>query len=220
MLSTNALYDGLVSDSEGRAGGWSTRVGGCLQRTTDGGPMPRPEKLELLPQEQALLEQIVFGPPFDAPREENIRRSCDAAAKLAAALISRKAIPEVRLRWFNDPDLQVRTKMSRAQIFVKNAGVDGVLNHPHFLPYLKYFIFGPDLPADVMDQFSAKVESLPFVSGSTYGELIDIARVATRRYRLSPHSACEEFWKLALECGVDDMYARMIRDAVLEVRTR
>ena len=193
---------------------------GCLQRTTNGGLMPRPEKLDLLPQEQALLEQIVFGPPFDAPREENIRRSCDAAAKLAASLISRKAIPEVRLRWFNDPDLQLGTKMSRKQIFIKNAGVDGVLNHPHFLPYLKYFIFGPDLPADVIDQFCAKVESLPFVSGSSYGELIDIARAATRRHRLSPHSACEEFWKLALECGVDDMYARGIRDAVRKVRTR
>jgi hypothetical protein len=180
--------------------------------------MPKPEKLKLNPEEQALLEEIVFGPPYDARWHENARQSCEAASQLATSLMSRNAVPKVRLRWFEDPQLQLRTKMSRMQIIQRNVGPD-VLTNPAFLPHLKYFIFGPELPADVIEQFCAKVESWPFVSDSTYGELIDLARAATRRYSLSPHSACDEFWKLALECDVDDMYARIIRDAVLRIRS-
>jgi hypothetical protein len=70
-----------------------------------------------------------------------------------------------------------------------------------------------------MDRFAAKVDSLPFVSGSSYPELIAIAKDGVRTHHLSPHSACEEFWKLANECGVDAMYGRMIRDAVLRIRS-
>lgn len=182
--------------------------------------MPRPEQLKLLPEEQALLEQIIFD-YHDPHFYQSLDRSCEAAGLLATSLLSRKAIPAVRLRWFTDPQLQLGTKMSRMQIFEKNGtSGDDILTHPHFLPYLRYFVFGPDLPADVIDQFSAKVDSLPFVSGSSCDELIDMARDATRRYGLSPHSACEEFWKLGLECGAEDMYARIIRDAVLKVRRR
>jgi hypothetical protein len=48
--------------------------------------------------------------------------------------------------------------------------------------------------------------------------LVDITKQAVRHYGLSPHEACEEFFKLGNECGVDSMYARLMRDQVQRVR--
>jgi len=180
--------------------------------------MPRPEKLELLPEEEELMERIVFE-YTDPGYHEKLDASCESAAILTALLLERKAIPDVRLAWFTDPRFQVKGKMSRLQIFEKNGNtLAETFEHPHFLLYLRYFIYGPDLPPEVIDEFSTKVEQWAFVSGSTYPELVNIARSAVRRYGLSPHSACEEFWKLSNECGVGDMYGRVIRDSVRKIR--
>jgi hypothetical protein len=84
------------------------------------------------------------------------------------------------------------------------------------LPYFRYFIFGPDLPSAVIDEFSARVDSLPLVSGSSFDELLVMAKAAIRRYGLGRHKAAEEFWKLAPKCGVDDIYARALCDALMK----
>jgi hypothetical protein len=180
--------------------------------TAEGESMPRPEKLELTPEEQGLLDQMDFGPPYEHGQA--------AAARLAVALLSRDAIPEARLRWLDDPSLHVGMKMSRRELLEKNGlkGMD-LLTDGVFLPYLHYFIFGPNLPSDVIAEFCAKVDQYPFVSGSVRDALVKIAKDAVRRCRLSPGAAAEEFWKLATECGVDNMHARSIRDAVLRVRS-
>ena len=113
-----------------------------------------------------------------------------------------------------------RTKLSRIEVLKKNCGADDVLGNPAFLKHLQYFIEGPQLPPDVIAEFSAAVDQHDFISGSTYSELVAIAKRAVRRHDLSSHKACEEFFKLANECGVDTTYGRMIRDQVLGMRSR
>lgn len=177
--------------------------------------MPRPAQIELTPEEQGWLNQVDFDPPYSHDQQ--------AAAELARSLLARDAIPEARLRWVNDPDLNIRskTKSVMEQVFYDNGTTgDRLLTDGNFLPYIHYFIFGPDLPADVIEEFCAEVDRHSFVSGSIRDKLVKIAKDGVRSHHLSPNAAAEEFWKLAIECGVDKMHARMIRDAVHKVRSR
>jgi tetrahydromethanopterin S-methyltransferase subunit A len=183
--------------------------------------MPRPGKLELTAEEQVLLDRIVFDPPRDGRFYDVLRESCDAAAQLARPLNSRKAISEVRLRYFTAPALNIGSNKSRMQVFESNGtSGDAILGHANFLPYLRYFIFGPKLPAEVVERFWRSVSAVSFISGSDMDTLWQLAKQATRSYRLNPREACEEFLKLALECGVPPSYARSIRDTVRKLRLR
>lgn len=175
--------------------------------------MQRPGKVQLSDRELELYGEITFDPPDPYSSQ---------AGELTESLLSRNAVPEVRLRWFTDPLLfPTGGKLSREGTFARNGSVGmDAYTHGAFLPILKYFICGPELPADVMNAFEAEVSSVPVVTGSTCDRLVKLAREATRQHRLMPHDACDEFWKLALECGVPDGHARRIRNAVLRVRTR
>jgi hypothetical protein len=185
------------------------------------GVMPRPETVELTPEEQGWLDQIDFDAPYTHDQE--------AAAKLAKSLLGRNAIPDARLQWVNDPDLNInsKTKSIMEQVFYDNGTTgDRLLTDGNFLPYLHYFIFGPDLPEDVIDQFCSEVDRQPqrdghpHVTGSIKDRLVKIAKDGTRRHGLFGFEKAEEFWKLAIECGINKMHARMIRDAVVKMRSR
>jgi hypothetical protein len=175
-----------------------------------------PLKIELTDEEEKLLGQIDFDPsPDNDPYQEILQTSCLAAADLTESVLSRDAIPKIRLQYFTDPKLNIGTKKSKKQIFEEhgNSGRE-IFEHPDFLKFLKYFIFGPQLPEAVIEEFRQ------LVTGS-YTELKDLSkfsRYATRNYELDPHAACEEFYKLALECGLVKYMARMIRDDVRSVR--
>jgi hypothetical protein len=176
----------------------------------------RPSTIELTAEENELLGRITFG---SSCSHEMLRASCEAAALLSRSLLAREAIPKIRLRYFTDPELNIGSKKSREQSFEAN-GTKGedILSHGNFLPYLRYFIFGPDLPIKVIDDFWIQVISTGFVSGSDIDALRKIARIATRHHHLDARVASEEFFKIALECGVGVSYARSIRDAVRAVR--
>jgi hypothetical protein len=171
--------------------------------------------LELTEEEKDLLSQIYFHPLHSPEFQAIIRVSCAAAAQLASSLLSRKAIPEMRLRYFNDPNLNIGSKKSRKQVFEANGTYgNAILEHAHFLPYLQYFIFGPQLPSAIINGFCDLISS-------PYNDLVKMrqfSRNAFRQFDLNPREACEEFFKLALECGLDPSYARSIRDAVRTAR--
>lgn len=183
----------------------------CLDRI----PAMRSEPtFTLTPEEKKLLAQIDFELEGDA------RSSLNAAGQLAQALLKRKAIPTMRLRWFTDPKLNIGVSCSREEVFERN-GTRGndILFHGNFVKYLRYFLFGPDLPAATMTAFQQRVKECGgFVSGSDYPDLDQIVRSAVRTHRLYPGDAAEEFFKLALECGLEPFTARHFRDTAKKIR--
>lgn len=166
-------------------------------------------------QEQALLQQIVFNVRTSDPYEERIK-NFDRAGELTEILLARKAIPAQRLSWFTEPEHNIGGHgSSREQVFRRNAqpGTD-IHRHPHFLQYLRYFIHGPDLAERVMSAFEAEVTDCGMITSGDVPRLAKAARRQARTHGLDAKDAGEEFYKLALELGLDAGQARTIRDSV------
>ncbi|RYG97028.1 MAG: hypothetical protein EON58_10720 [Alphaproteobacteria bacterium] len=175
----------------------------------------RTPDIPLTAEELALFSQI----HFDWKSHEDLRNSLDPMEALASSLLARDAIPEVRLSYFTDPDFNPGGRgKSRQSAFEKNApSGDDVLRHPQFLRYLEYFICGPDLPATAIDKF--KSESWGGrLTGSDVNDLTPHARAFVREYRLDPHRAAEEFFKLAVECGAMPGFAENVLKSVRAVK--
>jgi len=109
---------------------------------------------------------------------------------------------------------------SRREVFEGN-GTRGpaIFQHPNFVEYLRYFVYGPDLPKPAIEAFQQNLIDCgkPFSLGRgiSVGEF---ARRLTRSHGLQARDAAEEFYKLALECGLDAGDARSVRDAVKKLR--
>jgi hypothetical protein len=175
---------------------------------------------ELTQEEQALLARIDFEPSRTTYDAEAARANGEAALALTTSLVQRKAIPELRLKWFTDPVHNIGGHgSSRQQVFESNGtrGQD-ILRHPHFLKYLRYFIYGPNLPAAVVEAFEKKVADCDPVTSGDILPLGNLAKQQAHSHGLDPGRAAEEFYKLALECGLDAGEARSIRDAVKTIR--
>lgn len=117
------------------------------------GRRPSLNSVELTAEEKALVAQIDFDPSSSDRHEPGYWNAVgEAALTLMRSLIARKAIPEVRTKYFTDSDFNVGGRgRSRADIFEKN-GTRGeaIFRHPHFLKYLHYFLYGPDLPPQLI----------------------------------------------------------------------
>lgn len=176
-------------------------------------------KVDLLPEEIILYNSIPFSKKGTEVLHEDIVKASEAAVSLVHSLISRKAIPEIRVRYFIEPEYNTYSKKSHQQIFEMNGNSgDEIYRHPHFWPFLRYFIHGPDLPEETKERFIGIVSSDAFISGSDIPGLRDFVRTETRTHRLDPKSTSEEFYKLALECGIEEYLARLIRDYVHTIR--
>ena len=174
-----------------------------------------PSPVTLTPEEEGWLSQMSFSP---APHG-TLRRSCELAPSLARSLCDRRAIPEIRLRYFKDATLNTRGSGSRKEEFErKGIRGDAIFSHGHFLKYLRYFIFGPGLPALVINRFLEAVGREPYYPGDNIEELRSFVRGAIRSKGLDRRRASEEFFKLALECGLSEDCAWDIRKAALSVR--
>jgi hypothetical protein len=107
---------------------------------------------------------------------------------------------------------------SRQQVFESNGTAgDDIFRHPHFLPYLKYFLFGPDLPHETIDCFRQAVADCGNITSGDIGPLCELARSLARQQG-AERDLAEEFFKLALECGLDSSDAREVRDSVKRIR--
>jgi hypothetical protein len=144
----------------------------------------------------------------------------EAILALLESLSERQAVPDQRLRYWNDPTYHPgRTKGSRKQLFERhNDDAAEIYTHPHFIQHLRYILFGADLPPAVMEDFEARVGNPEWVS---YGDALELgkhARALVRRHALLPHEAGEEFFKLSLDLGLSLDEALRIRRIVLETR--
>jgi len=176
--------------------------------------------IELTENEQHLVSQIDFHPSGSYNRD-SWQPIADAMLELMRSLLERNAIPEARKKFFTDPSYNIGGHgLSRLQVFEKNGTRgDDIFRHGNFVKYLRYFVFGPDLTAPVIQAFQEKVRDCgePFTSGDVI-TVAEFARQLTRSHRLDSRQAADEFYKLALDCGLDADCARSIRESVQRVR--
>jgi len=174
--------------------------------------MQVPQPIQLTPEECAVRDEITFDLDTLSPNFlETLNKSCSAAGELAKLLLKRNAIPEIRIRYLTDPNFNVGGHgKSRKDIF-ENHGTKGnaILSHGNFLPYLKYFLFGPDLPTATVSNFTKMVER-----DEDQEELLKFVRSETRSLpKEKRRLAAEEFFKLAVEVGLDTYDATRVRGA-------
>jgi hypothetical protein len=173
--------------------------------------------IALEPAETAILANIELD--MSKIRYENAQTNAPAVVELLRLLVKRRAIPEIRARYWQDPEYQHgRVKASHKGLFERNGNKgEEIYEHPHFLPYLRYFLYGADLPADVIAALKAKVGNPEWLSSSDIVPLTKFARTLARQNGLD-HSSSEEFFKLALDLGLPLYTAGAIRRAVAQIR--
>ncbi len=176
----------------------------------------RPERLNLTEEEERLLGLVESFDPHEiyADRMEKL----EAASSLTKSLIRRCAIPKSRQAYLTRPKYNIGTRMSKLEVFARNGTTgDAIFRHPNFLKYLRYLIFGPDLPKEVIEGFCELIDSCWGVTSGDVDKLWQYAKKATREFGLEKRRAAEEFYKLAIECGQEG-WARSIRDSVMRTR--
>lgn len=174
-----------------------------------------PGQITLTETEQQLLARVKFKPD----RHEQYPEVCRAARELTESLLKRNAVPQMRLAYFTKPEYHTGSKKSRFEVFEANRTEgDDILQHPHFLKYLRYFVFGPDLPQPTIDGFVELALRDSYVSSGDIDDFWSFAKAECRKFALDRKTAPEEFYKLALECGLEEYQARSIRDTVFRMR--
>lgn len=167
--------------------------------------------------ERELLNKITF----DSSLYDDLQAAMEPMAALAASLLDRQAIPEVRLLYFTDPERNPTSRgKSWQQIFESNGTAGNeLLSHPNFLKFLYYFIHGPKLPEPIIRRFAAAAaNSNGRLSSHDIQELTPQAKAAIKSARIEPNSAAEEFHKLALEYGATASSAEALYRSVRSVR--
>jgi hypothetical protein len=179
--------------------------------------MPNPD-IQLTELERKLFDAIRFA-GADGDYEAAVANG-EAAAQLTRSLLRRGGIPEVRWKYFTDPDYRTgRLKGSWRDLFHRNGNSDEeMLRHFSFLQHLQYFVCGPDLPMAAIKAFQREVDRCGRVSSGDTIALGKFARQETRAHGLPPYEACEEYFKLALDCGVWVSHAHRIRQAIRTMR--
>ena len=174
-----------------------------------------PRAIRLSPEEEELLHRI----DWSARDRDRFAESSAAARVLTLALLERGAIPSCRWAYFVDPQYAVRGRTSRREIFERN-GTSGeaIYEHPHFLKHLRYMVFGPDLPSHSADGFARLVEECSPLTSGDIEAFHRFARGETRKRGLERREAADEFYKLAIEFGMEQFEARQIRGAVMSLR--
>jgi hypothetical protein len=170
-------------------------------------------EVQLTPEEMELHESITWD---DTARisHDALRDQMERVAQLAGSLLEREAIPKVRLAYLTDPEMNLsNTNKSRQDIFEVN-GTSGraILEHPHFIKYLRYFIHGPQLPQSSIQGFSKIIEDDAGTSGMLLDQIKAFVRKEVRDKGLNPGDAAEEFFKLAHEIGAE-RWAETARNA-------
>lgn len=167
--------------------------------------------------EQAAVTQIDFHNTGDHDAYLANQRPILA---LLSSLNERNVVPAHRLRYWSDPAYYSgRLKESHRGVFERNGTKgDRIYIHPHFIPYLRYFLYGPELPDAVIEAFTEEVGNPEWVTSGDITSMCKCARRLVREFRLDKGRVPEEFFKLCLEIGLDLSYAESVRQAVKQVR--
>lgn len=162
--------------------------------------------------ESALLEGIEFDASrLDTP--ERVSLNGERALSLAVSLVLRHAIPEHRWRWWSDPEYNVGGLGASRREVLERRGIVGaeILRHVEFLPTLRYFIRGPDLPPATIRAFGERIGSCILVTATDVMPLGRFARQLADSAGIGRCRAADEFFKLALEYGLGAGRALAIR---------
>lgn len=172
--------------------------------------------IELTEEESALLSGIELDQ--SGLDHEQYKLQGPLVLSLLNSLAERNAIPEVRLRYWSDPEYQIgRLKASHKGLFERNGRQgDEIYTHPHFLKYLRYFLFGAQLPASAIAEFEEAVGNPEWVSSGDITDITKGTRRIVREHGLQAED--EEFYRLALDVGLNQWFAKAVRDAVKQVR--
>ncbi len=166
--------------------------------------------IELSEDESALLKACRI---HDSEYDDSV---AEAMESLARSLHGRGAIPTPRLAWFTDPACNTsRRKGSWRQLLEEGGSELPYFRKPHFKRYLRYFVFGPDLDPSIVAGFRQSLADEGPATSGTVDVLVGFARGEVTRRRLDRSSAAEEFFKLALECGLDISMSHAVRNGVM-----
>jgi hypothetical protein len=175
-------------------------------------------KIDLNEAETALLAQI----DFDARDHDAQLKNAGVIPKLMDSLTSRKAIPDHRERYFVNAEYNTsRHSGSHKDMFERN-GTKGreIFEHSSFLKYLKYIALGSDLPNDAILEFSTYVKHHEPIGSDDVSDLLRLSKELANKFSIEPHEASEEFFKLALDCGVHLMWAKHLREWIRKMKLR
>ncbi|MBD2703419.1 tetratricopeptide repeat protein [Spirosoma sp. BT702] len=144
----------------------------------------------------------------------------NTAALLARSLLNRKAIPETRLNYFTKPEYNLsNTRRSHEAIFESN-GTKGeeIFSHPHFLPYLRYFIYGAALPSSLKADLAALK-----MDHSYDDDFVEYAVPIIKKYCKDinggvRNSFAEEVFKVCLDLNLQMAYATQLRNKTMSWR--
>ncbi|TGP88919.1 MULTISPECIES: hypothetical protein [unclassified Mesorhizobium] len=174
-------------------------------------------KIELTADEESLAEKLEFD-PGKVRDHEDWKRNSELAAQLAHSILKRKAVPDHRLRYFTDPDYHPggRNKSRRDNWVANGNSYEDILRHNNFLPYLRYFIHGPNIPKRIIDEFRQAVLDCGQVSS---GDMPELTKMARRLWRESGRIYdANTFYQMALECGLNNFRAPSIHSAIRQAR--
>lgn len=161
-----------------------------------------PEPIPLTPSEKALAELVFLKSEWPQPDPFHP----EAQKQLAESV--RDRIPPIRLRYFQDPALCTRRGNGSHCDDFKMHGLTEkeIVKHPGFTDFLRYFIYGPDLPARTIQGFCKILNDDLGSSGMVGRQLRKFVRAEVRGCRFDRvigADAAEEFFKLGIELGVD-----------------
>lgn len=169
-----------------------------------------------LTQDENRLYQRVLS--FDLNEDFETRISkLESVKDLTESLLKRKAIPEQRIKYFTDKELQTgRKHKSRQQDFESNGTKgDDIFRHPDFIKYLTYFIEG----ASIGSQHDIQIREI--VAKNYYqDEAIEEIMYYLKSNSLLPSSKldrdelADELFKLAVDLKIETYYCHHLRSKV------
>ncbi|MBA3040388.1 MAG: hypothetical protein KJ670_12580 [Alphaproteobacteria bacterium] len=174
-------------------------------------------QIELTEEEQELINKIEFD-PMKVTDHQRWQINSELAFRIITLLLRREAVPNHRIQYFTEPAYNFggRGKSRRELFLAKAKTYENMFRHNHFLAYLRYFVYGPNLPEELIASFRKAVEACGNITSGDIGPLRTKARALARQYRLNKTSA-DEFYKLALET-MGHSHADSIRDAIMQVK--
>jgi hypothetical protein len=174
--------------------------------------------IDLTDRERALEQAICWDVGELWEREDRFEQ-LDKMRELAESLFTRGAVPQIRLDYLTEPEMNMGGRgKSRLQLF-ERSGVFGtdLFSYPHFLPFLDYFIHGPNLPVPTIQGFRRIIETRVRTFGMLLRQVLPFVRKEIRIRGLYPRQAAEEFFKLAHEMNKPKL-AEPVRSAAMNVR--
>ncbi|WP_136622612.1 MULTISPECIES: hypothetical protein [Mesorhizobium] len=180
--------------------------------------------IKLTADEQALVDRIDLrvNVPHAVDGHAVYLANKEPILALLKLLVARDAIPKHRIAYWTDPKLNSgRLKGSHRDLFARN-GSSGAeaYTHPHFKPYLRYFLYGADLPDQVIEEFEKQIGNPEWFSGSDIIALTKRTREIIRSYRVQDSTYADEFHKLALDNGLSASNAESVKKNAAEAIRR